>query len=123
MASSTLASPTTDANMQLLKKRRLGFVSFLIVNKRWFAFSALIVLLVIIVAALSAPLWFDWDSVTKINLSNSLVGPSAQSWLGTDQMGRDLLGRVLWGARITLTVAVSSVGIAMLVGVSVVAAS
>ncbi|WP_306287299.1 ABC transporter permease [Pseudomonas sp. MD195_PC81_125] len=122
MASSILASPTTKADMNLPKKRRLGFVGFLISNKRWFALGAFIVILAMIVAAFCAPFLFDWDSVTKINLSKSLIGPGTESLLGTDQMGRDLLGRVLWGARITLTVAVTSVAIAMLVGVSVGAA-
>jgi peptide/nickel transport system permease protein len=122
MASSILASPTTEADMYLPKKRGPGFVGFLISNKRWFALGAFIVILAMIAAALCAPFLFDWDSVTKINLSRSLIGPGTESLLGTDQMGRDLLGRVLWGARITLTVAVSSVAIALLVGVSVGAA-
>lgn len=122
MASSTLASPTTKADTQPSVKRRLGFVRFLVSHQRWFALSALIVIVAMVLAALCAPLFFDWDSVTKINLSKSLIAPGSDYWLGTDQMGRDLLGRVLWGARITLTVAVSSVAIAMLVGVSVGAA-
>lgn len=122
MASSTLASPTTKTDTQPSVKRRLGFVRFLVSHQRWFALSALIVIVAMILAALCAPLFFDWDSVTKINLSKSLIAPGSDYWLGTDQMGRDLLGRVLWGARITLTVAVSSVAIAMLVGVSVGAA-
>ncbi|MQT42781.1 MULTISPECIES: ABC transporter permease [unclassified Pseudomonas] len=122
MASSTLASPTTKTDAQPSVKRRLGFVRFLVSHQRWFALSALIVIVAMVLAALCAPLFFDWDSVTKINLSKSLIAPGSDYWLGTDQMGRDLLGRVLWGARITLTVAVSSVAIAMLVGVSVGAA-
>lgn len=122
MASSTLASPTTKTDAQPSVKRRLGFVRFLVSHQRWFALSALIVIVAMVLAALCAPLLFDWDSVTKINLSKSLIAPGSDYWLGTDQMGRDLLGRVLWGARITLTVAVSSVAIAMLVGVSVGAA-
>lgn len=122
MASSTLASPTTKTDTQPSVKRRLGFVRFLVSHQRWFALSALIVIVAMVLAALCAPLLFDWDSVTKINLSKSLIAPGSDYWLGTDQMGRDLLGRVLWGARITLTVAVSSVAIAMLVGVSVGAA-
>lgn len=122
MASSTLASPTTKTDTQPSVKRRLGFVRFLVSHQRWFALSALIVIVAMVLAALCAPLFFDWDSVTKINLSKSLIAQGSDYWLGTDQMGRDLLGRVLWGARITLTVAVSSVAIAMLVGVSVGAA-
>lgn len=101
-----------------MKQLRPGFVGFLIQHRRWCAFSALVILVVMIVAALCAPLLFDWDSVTRINLGQSLVDPGTGFWLGTDQMGRDLLGRVLWGARITLTVAVCSVGIAMVIGVA-----
>ncbi|WP_395607282.1 ABC transporter permease [Pseudomonas sp. B22129] len=104
------------------KRRGFGFVSFLISNKRWFAFSALVVIAFMLVAAVCAPLIFSWDAVTRINLSNSLINPGTDFLLGSDQMGRDLLGRVLWGARITLTVAISSVAIAMVVGVSVGAA-
>ncbi|HCT05933.1 MULTISPECIES: ABC transporter permease [unclassified Pseudomonas] len=104
------------------KKRRPGFVRFLVSHQRWFAFSALVVIVIMAAAAVCAPLFFDWDAVTKINLSRSLVSPGSDFLFGTDQMGRDLLGRVLWGARITLTVALSSVAIAMLIGVAVGAA-
>ncbi len=45
-----------------------------------------------------------------------LQGPSLQHWLGTDNLGRDLLSRILVGARITLLVGVVSVGIAVLIG-------
>lgn len=108
--------------MLITKKRRPGFVRFLVSNKRWFAFSALVVIVIMAVAAVCAPLLFDWEAVTKINLSRSLISPGTDFLFGTDQMGRDLLGRVLWGARITLTVALSSVAIAMSVGVAVGAA-
>ena len=47
--------------MLLPKKRRLGFISFLISNKRWFALSAFVVILVMVAAALCAPFLFDWD--------------------------------------------------------------
>ena len=45
-----------------------------------------------------------------------LQGPSLQHWLGTDNLGRDLLSRIPVGARITLLVGVVSVGIAVLIG-------
>lgn len=108
--------------MSAAKKHRRGFVSFLISQKRWFALAAFTVVLIMVAAAVCASLLFDWDSITRINLSRSLVAPGADYWLGTDQLGRDLLGRVLWGARITLTVAASSVAIAMLIGVALGAA-
>jgi peptide/nickel transport system permease protein len=42
--------------------------------------------------------------------------PSAQAWLGTDRFGRDVLSRVIHGARVSLYVAVTSIGLAMLIG-------
>ena len=46
----------------------------------------------------------------------SLQGPSAEHWLGTDRLGRDLWARLAYGARIILTLAPISVGVALLLG-------
>jgi hypothetical protein len=51
-------------------------------------------------------------------VSDGLQAPSGVHWLGTDDQGRDVLARVLFGARISLTVAVISVSIGAVVGVS-----
>ena len=55
----------------------------------------------------------------QVNAPARLQGPSLQHWLGTDNLGRDLLSRILVGARITLLVGVVSVGIAVLIGTPV----
>ncbi|HUO64346.1 MAG TPA: ABC transporter permease [Terriglobales bacterium] len=44
------------------------------------------------------------------------AAPSASAWLGTDQFGRDLLSRLLYGARVSMVVAFAAVGVAMLIG-------
>src|SRR5262245_47242253 len=44
------------------------------------------------------------------------AAPSAKAWLGTDRFGRDVLSRVIHGSRISLYVAVTSIGTAMLIG-------
>lgn len=54
---------------------------------------------------------------TSQDLLAMLDPPSAEHWLGTDEIGRDLLSRVIVGTRITLTIALTSVSLAALVGV------
>jgi len=72
---------------------------------------------VLVFAAVFAPWLYDWQTATRVNLAEALKPPSAAHPLGMDELGRDLLARVVWGARITLIVAVASVGIAMVLGI------
>ena len=51
------------------------------------------------------------------NLGGALQGPSAQHWLGTDQLGRDVLVRIVAGARYTIMIGVASVAIGLAIGV------
>lgn len=53
------------------------------------------------------------------NFSDVLIAPSARHWLGTDELGRDTLSRLLWGATISLQVGVSAVLAASVPGVIV----
>ena len=84
------------------KRHKLGVIS-------------LFVLIILVVCALLAPLLAPYDP-------NSIVGsfsgaPSKAHWLGTDQVGRDVLSRVLYGTRISLLVGLSSMAIAMAIGI------
>lgn len=74
-----------------------------------------IILLVIATAALAAPLIAPYNP-TAIT-ADTLVPPGAQHLFGTDEFGRDMLSRVLWGARLTLEAAVVGVGISAGLGV------
>jgi peptide/nickel transport system permease protein len=56
-------------------------------------------------------------SPTEINLLENLEPPSRKHWLGTDDNGRDVLSRMIHGARISLSVGFVAVGIALLVGI------
>lgn len=55
----------------------------------------------------------------KQNLRNRLQPPSAEHWLGTDDRGRDVLSRMIWGARVSISVGLVAVGIAVAIGVVV----
>lgn len=73
-------------------------------------------LLVLFVAiALLAPVIAPHDPAA-IDLYHRLAPPSHVHWFGTDELGRDIFSRTLYGARISLTVAVSVVGISLLLG-------
>lgn len=82
------------------------------------ALGAAIVALLIVVAIL-APLLAPHSPVGQ-DLQMRLMPPSATHWLGTDELGRDILSRILYGARITLLivtmVALISAPIGLLVG-------
>lgn len=56
-------------------------------------------------------------SPTQYNLDDSLKSPSATHWLGTDEQGRDVAARMVFGARISLAVGVVAVGIYVVIGV------
>jgi peptide/nickel transport system permease protein len=67
--------------------------------------------LLLIAVALFPGLFAPQDP-TAISLSATLLPPSAEHWFGTDQLGRDLLSRVIWGSRISLFVAFCAVAVA-----------
>jgi peptide/nickel transport system permease protein len=80
------------------------------------AVVGLVVLAIFLLLAVSAPLIAPFDPIAT---SWSLVRkpPSAQHWFGTDELGRDVLARVIYGTRASLLAGVISVSIALSVGV------
>jgi peptide/nickel transport system permease protein len=74
--------------------------------------------LLLIVLALAAP-WLAPADPTAQHLAVRLTGPSATHWMGTDELGRDVLTRVLFGARISMLVGVSVVFGAGIVGFAI----
>ncbi len=72
-------------------------------------------LLLVILAAVFAPLITDYDPI-KISPRERTQPPSQTHWLGTDQFGRDIYTRVVYGARVSLPVGLIAVGIAAVSG-------
>jgi peptide/nickel transport system permease protein len=72
-------------------------------------------LLLFVVCAVFAP-WLAPQDPAQLDLTGRLMGPSATHWFGTDELGRDIFSRTLFGARISLIVAVSVVGLSLAVG-------
>jgi peptide/nickel transport system permease protein len=83
--------------------------------------TGLAIVSLLVVTAILAPLLAPQDPLAQ-DLPARLVPPSAAHWLGTDELGRDILARILWGARITLTitglVAVIILPIGLLIGIA-----
>jgi peptide/nickel transport system permease protein len=86
-----------------------------ILKARLAGVAAAIILLVLLVA-LFAPILAPYDPA-KINVPHRLEGPSTTHLMGTDQNGRDILSRVVYGSRVSVQVGVVAVAIALLVGV------
>jgi peptide/nickel transport system permease protein len=83
---------------------------------RW-ALIGLGIVTVLTVLALAAP-WIAPADPLRGSLVNSLRAPSREFWLGTDVQGRDLLARLLFGARLSLAVGLVSQTVASLIGVA-----
>jgi peptide/nickel transport system permease protein len=82
------------------------------------AMAGLIVASVLILLAVFAPLLATYDPGAQ-DLAHRLAPPSAQHWLGTDELGRDVYSRVLYGGRITLGMVVAVVILVAPVGLAV----
>jgi peptide/nickel transport system permease protein len=74
-----------------------------------------LITLAIVLAAVFAPLLATHE-VEQMDMRQRFAGPSAAHWLGTDNFGRDLWTRMIFGARISLSIALLSVGVAAAIG-------
>ena len=90
--------------------------------KNKMAVAGSIVVMLLFAVSLLAPWIAPYDHST-IDLKHVLAPPSFGHPLGTDQLGRDVLSRMIWGARISLKVGFVATGIAMLIGTILGAAS
>ncbi|CDZ54454.1 ABC transporter permease [Neorhizobium galegae] len=111
MAHLTPASPILESTADR------SFLGFLIRRRNYTVLVAAAILVLFVSAAALAPLFYSWEATTRVALDTALLPISAAHPLGTDELGRELLARVIWGARITLVVGVVSVAIALAVGV------
>ena len=85
-------------------------------KRRKGAMAALVVVVLLILLAVLAP-WVAPYDPTATSFATVRKPPSWAHWLGTDEVGRDMLSRVIWGARASLSAGLVSVGIAVGAGV------
>jgi peptide/nickel transport system permease protein len=110
-----LAASTVADETALPAKRRATWRRFIDDPYRAVVFA--IALLVIILAA-AAPVIAPYDPL-KSNPRERLQAPSSQHLFGTDELGRDIFSRVLYGGRLSLSVSVVSIVFALIVGLAV----
>ncbi len=75
-----------------------------------------LIVLAFVLMAVFAP-WLAPHDPLKIDVMHKFSGPSLEHWAGTDQLGRDLLSRIIYGARTALGVAITATGIAGILGI------
>ena len=96
-----------------------GYRILLALARNPLAVVGAIIVALLVITALAAPLIATADPVAQ-NLSQRLLPPCAEHWMGTDELGRDIWSRVVFGSRITLTivllVAVIAAPVGLLVG-------
>ena len=93
-------------SMYLLSRNRLSLL-------------ALIVLLIIIILSVFAPVIVPYpkDIFDEAHITEKFLAPSARHWMGTDELGRDIFSRVLYGGRVSVATAIIAVSISLLIGV------
>jgi ABC-type dipeptide/oligopeptide/nickel transport system permease subunit len=79
-------------------------------------------LVFLIAVAVLAPVLTPYDYDVQ-NLANAKMPPDTAHWMGTDEFGRDLLTRILYGARTSLTVSTVSIGLSLMAGLTLGAAA
>ena len=78
------------------------------------AVIGLIIVIALALIALLSPVFYDYDSqIIKTNYSAALQGPSAEHWFGTDEMGRDIFNRVMYGSTTSLSIGLVTVIVAL----------
>lgn len=106
-------SSVAEASLSTPTRRRLPMLGALLADP--FTCVAIVLVAGFLVTAAFAP-WIAPYSPLKIDVLHKLQPPSAAHWFGTDHLGRDLLSRVIYGARTALTIAIVSVAIAGAIG-------
>ena len=111
-----LLTDTPSSRAQAAWSRR--YRAWLQLRDNGLAMAGLVTVAIMIVASLAAPL-LAWQDPTAQDLAGRLAPPSAAHWFGTDELGRDIYSRILYGGRITLGMVVAVVLLVAPVGLAV----
>ena len=100
------------------KPRGQGYLVWQRLKRHKGAMVGLVVLIFILLVVIFADVLYDYDAVIKQNISERLQGPSWEHPFGTDEMGRDILARVVHGSRPSVLIGVASAIFSTVIGAS-----
>lgn len=80
------------------------------------SFIGLIIIVILVICAIFAPFLATHDPIVQ-DILNRYQAPSVNHWLGTDELGRDIFSRIIYGTRISIQIGVIAVGISMAIGI------
>ncbi len=106
--------------MQTLKPRIKSFrESLYLLARNKLSLMALIILILLALSAVFAPVIIPYpqDLADAAHTEFKLAPPSSEHLMGTDELGRDIFSRVVYGTRVSLSAALSAVGLALLIGI------
>jgi len=111
-------APDLQATVRMPAKPRAGVWRRLV--KRRLALLGLIIVAIVVAGAVLAPWLTGYDPNEQmfdgLTIEGSPLPPDAKFWLGTDLLGRDLLTRILYGARTSLIIGIVANGVALFIG-------
>ena len=81
-------------------------------------FFGFTITIILSLCALAAPFLSGYDPIVDADLAYALVPPNTEFWMGTDQYGRDILSRILYGSRISLSIGIIVQLINSVIGIS-----
>src|SRR5690554_2397720 len=117
MNASAPALQIPSDNYSMIKRKLLKLMR----NNKMVTISGIFLILVVLVSLTAQ--WLPLQDPNKGNLMNSLIPPafseggSSEHWLGTDKQGRDILSRIIYGARLSLGIAFFATTLSMAAGV------
>lgn len=82
------------------------------------AMVGLFIIVALVVVALTVDLWMDYELVISQSIKDRLQRPSAEHWMGTDEYGRDVFCRLVYGAKFSVMVGFVAVAISLVLGVT-----
>jgi len=99
-----------------MSTRRSFFAeTFASLRKDPLGIMGLVIIVLILLATIFASILSPYDPL-EVDVYNRLASPTWQHWLGTDQLGRDVLTRVLYGGRVALKVSLVAISVSMAIG-------